>query len=180
MLFVMAESGEPLDEIEAIRQIANALERLDPEALPRVLRWALDRYGRTQGASSPMPLFDGLVGGAERDQPKSRFEDVAALFAAAAPKKGTEAALVVGYWFQVAGGQPDFDAQSLNAELKNLGHGLANVTVTLGHLINVRPQLVIQTKKGGSTAQARKRYRLTQEGINRVLQLVKESASREG
>jgi DNA-binding PadR family transcriptional regulator len=42
-----------------------------------------------------------------------------------------------------------------------------------------KPALVIQTRKGGSSKQARKRYRLTGEGIRAVEKMIAESGTGE-
>jgi hypothetical protein len=96
------------------------------------------------------------------------FSDIGELFSVAEPRKGPEFALVAAYWHQVVQGVQDFDAQTINSDLKQLGRRLANVTSTLGSLINQRPQLVLQVGKTGLAQQARKKYRLTTEGIKRV------------
>jgi hypothetical protein len=80
--------------------------------------------------------------------------------------------MVVTYWFQVVQGQTDVDSQKVNTELKQLGHGMKNITSAFSELIRERPQLVLQVRKAGSTRQARKRYRLTAEGIKKVKALM--------
>ena len=70
-----------------------------------------------------------------------------------------------------------FDDAQILPELKNLGHGVGNVTRAFSALITQRPQPVVQTRKSGSSKQARKRYKLTTVGINRVEEMVKESAN---
>ena len=95
-------------------------------------------------------------------------ESLADFFARADAQIESDKALVVGYWLQIKEARGDFDSQSVNTELKNLGHGIGNITVAFNHLIAQRPQQVIQTKKSGNSRQARKLYRLTTAGINRV------------
>ena len=61
----------------------------------------------------------------------------------------------------------------MNKKLKDLGYRVSNITTAFNGLINRRPQLVIQTKKSGTSKQARKLYRLTTEGqraVERMLQ----------
>jgi len=94
------------------------------------------------------------------------------LYEAANPRTEPQKVLVAGYWFQKLRGQSDVDGQQINTELKQLGHGVTNITRTLGSLINKKPQLVIQTHKSGKTKQARKKYRLTAEGIRAVEQML--------
>jgi hypothetical protein len=97
-----------------------------------------------------------------------KFADFAALFEAAQPSTQGEKALAGAYWLQVVQGRADFDSQTLNTDLKQLGHGVANVTSALDQLIRRRPQMVLQVRKSGTSKQARKKYRLTNEGIKRV------------
>jgi len=56
--------------------------------------------------------------------------------------------------------------------LKNLGHGIGNVTRACSALIAEKPALLMQVKKAGSTKQARKQYRLTTAGIQRVREML--------
>lgn len=100
------------------------------------------------------------------------YEDVASLYTDASPRTEPERALVVGYWFQVHQGMKDFDSQRVNAELKNMGHGVGNITEAFSRLIERKPQYVIQTRKSGTARQARKLYRVTNEGIKRVQAMI--------
>ena len=95
-------------------------------------------------------------------------KDIADLYAAAEPKGDAEKALVAAYWVQQIKGSGDFDAATINKELKHLGHGVGNITAALGSLIARKPNLVIQTRKAGTSQQARKRYKLTTEGLKYV------------
>jgi hypothetical protein len=155
-------------ELDAMRAVAAALEplRSDEKGVARVLRWAREKYlGEAAGDSA------GAKRKATAGTP-DEFEDVASLYVAASPKTDAERALVVGYWFQVHQGMKDFDSQRVNAELKNMGHGVGNITDAFTTLIDRKPQYVIQTRKSGTSRQARKLYRVTNEGINRVRDLL--------
>jgi hypothetical protein len=79
-----------------------------------------------------------------------------------------EKALVVGYWFQVVQGQPDFGGQEVNSTLKNIGHGIANITDAFTTASSRKPSLVMQTQKTGTSRQARKQYKLTVAGVRWV------------
>ncbi len=143
--------------------IAGALGGLDEKAANRVLRWARERYAGSVEPEVPAPR-----GGKEAATGSDEFEDVASLYTAASPRTDAERALVVGYWFQQHQGMKDFDSQRVNAELKNMGHRVGNITDAFTRLIERRPQHVIQTRKSGASRQARKLYRVTNEGIKRV------------
>jgi len=161
-------------EIEAMKAVADAVKDLDDDARHRVLTWATGKYKvRSTGM---LPVVGGLpappanlpqVNDTEKTQ-----TDLPAIFAAANPESGTDKALVVAYWFQVIKGQPDVDSHEVNNELKHLGHGVINITRAFDHLMDPKPQLVIQTRKSGKAKQARKKYRVTAEGIAHVKQLI--------
>ena len=85
----------------------------------------------------------------------------------------SERALVAAYWFQYLGGVSDFDSATLNKELKHLGHQSSNITTALTSLMSKKPQLVIQTRKSGASKQARKKYKLTNEGIKQVQRMLR-------
>jgi hypothetical protein len=155
------------DEIKAMSSVAAALTPLDDDARNRVLQWAASRYGgRAQalalGALS-LPGAGGLPPGNT-----SEFETFAELFEAARPSTEREKGLVAAYWTQICQSQSSFASQSLNDALKDLGHGVGNITDALTALKEERPALLLQLKKSGSSKQARKTYKLTQEGVRRV------------
>jgi hypothetical protein len=167
------DDSDPMRELAAMQRVAEALSDLPAESVARILRWAAESHG-VSGPRLSLAVSDSGRGyeSATVSETASPYSDIAELFSAASPRTGTESALVGGYWFQVINGQPDFDSLSLNRELKNLGRGASNITAALSSLMSQRPQLVIQTKKVGKSFQARKRYRLTQEGISRVRSMI--------
>jgi hypothetical protein len=143
-------------EVDAMAVVTRTLGGLTPEAAGRVVSWAAARFGSARSATTDPSSEAGA------------YSDIADVYHSADPKTQRDKVLVVGYWFQVLKGQTDLDAQQMNNELKQLGHGIGNVTMALEDLIEHKPQLAIQTKKAGTTRQARKRYRLTGEGIRTV------------
>jgi hypothetical protein len=166
-----------LAELDVMRSVAEALGGLDDSAKKRVLKWAVDRFGvlglgDSQVFAGGSKTATGTPQNREQPTEHDQYPDLPALYGAANPKTQSEKALVVGYWFQAIEGQTDLDSQQINTALKNLGHGAANITRALEDLIATRPQAVIQTRKSGTSKQARKKYRLTNEGIGRVKQML--------
>src|SRR6266853_3315082 len=102
-----------LDEIEAMKKLAAALEPLDEPARQRALQWAVSRYGAAR-----MPSVTGIgghadtAGTAEPGVPPSTLETFAHLFEAANPTTDRERALVACYWAQVCENQTSFAAQT--------------------------------------------------------------------
>lgn len=168
-----------LEELDAMKIIAEALRTLDDGAVRRVLRWANDAFSSRAAGTVDMarvelsPITTNGPPPATERELRPQFDTLADFYSAADPQQDSEKALVVGYWVQVCEGEGDFDGLNVNKKLKDLGHGVSNITVAFNGLIKRRPQLVIQTKKSGTTKQARKLYRLTTEGqrtVERMLQ----------
>jgi len=163
------------DELEAMKKIADALEPLDEAARQRALHWANSRFratrtGNADGGSTSAQQF-GTTN--EPSENTVRFESFAELFEAANPNTEKEKALIASYWEQVCQNLPSFASQSLNAGLKDLGHGIGNITEALTALKNDRPALILQLKKSGTSRQARKTYKLTQEGMRKVQTMIR-------
>jgi len=169
-----AKSSDAADELEAMKAIAGSLTGLDQEAVSRVLRWASERFlGRKTEVTPPLPPPKfGAADGAE-------FKHLADLFAAARPKTDARKALVVGYWHQYVMGEQDFDTQTINNELKDLGYGILNITRAFDALKQSVPALAAQIKKGGTTKQARKRMKITDQGKRTVEQMLKKPEEQE-
>ena len=172
------QAQDPLRELAAMKAIAEALKGLERDGVGRVLRWAADAFGAKvpPGAISTESLSQ-RKGNVKESGPAPTFGSLADLYAAASPAAEPDRALVIGYWIQVGQGEADFDSQAVNKELKHLGYGVGNITQAFTGLMTRKPQLVIQTRKSGTSQQARKRYKLTTAGIQAVERMLgKESA----
>lgn len=130
------------EEIEAMSTLAAALEALPPEARTRVFRWAAERFA--------LPLIgNGSAAKVAAEAPPDdsvHFDDFAALFDRARPRTDAEKALVGAYWLLLQD-QKDFRSQDLNSMLKNLGHGVGNITDALGTLQSKKPNEVMQVRR---------------------------------
>ena len=165
-----------------MQDVVHALEPVaDDDARARVLRWVSEVF-KLQGGGQ----FQKLKAGSQQvpfeqhgDQDAVQYATVADLMAAAGPSTPQDRALVVGYWFQAIKGESEFQSQTLNNELKNLGHKAKNITDVLDGLMVKKPALAIQTRKTGSARQSRKHYKLTQPGIDRVKALLSGTVSAE-
>ncbi|MFT4122116.1 hypothetical protein [Bradyrhizobium sp.] len=159
------------DELDAMKKIADALEPLDDAARARALHWALSRFCGTQATIEPWTARSIELTADSANA--SEYNSFAELFDAANPTTEKDKALIAAYWIQICEGAPAFPAQTLNALLKDLGHGVGNITEALTALKSERPALVLQLKKGGTSRQARKTYKLTGEGAKRVAAITK-------
>ncbi len=160
------------DEIKAMGAVSAAVGELESEGRARVLLWAVSHYGVAVGQKMTKPLGAPASGKATAEQGSSDYGAFADLFNAANPKTEKDKAIVAAYWAQICQNAGSFQSQSLNDGLKDLGHGIGNITEALNQLKNDHPALLLQLKKSGSSRQARKTYKLTQEGIKRVESMV--------
>jgi hypothetical protein len=150
-------------EIKAMGTVSSALEDLENDARVRVLHWAMSRYGIADGGHKiPKMRINSF------EEKAGEYTTFAELFDVAKPHTEREKALVAAYWLQVIENTESFQSQSLNDLLKDLGHGIGNITEALNQLKNDRPALLLQLKKSGISRQARKTYKLTQVGTRRV------------
>jgi hypothetical protein len=167
---------EEFDELAAMKKISDALEPLSDAARVRALQWAVSRFqgSRALAVLDQAASLTAIASNGGTDRGYSTFAE---LFDAADPITEKEKALVAAYWMQICENEPSFPAQQLNDLLKDLGHRIGNITEALTGLKNERPALVLQLKKSGSSRQARKIYKLTQEGTKRVVAMTKERPS---
>lgn len=165
-------------EIEAMGQVVAALDRLDGdgEARVRVLRWAADRYAVSIAPAAPVKptagMFDGLAEDRPQRIPDARdaaepiFEDFVDLFDAIDPKSDVDKALTAAYWLQIVSRQSSWQSLRVNNLLKEMGHGVGNVTSALRSAQERKPALVRQVHKSGRSAQSWKTYKLTTSGVS--------------
>jgi hypothetical protein len=149
-------------EITAMATLKEVLSSLDEETRTHVIRWANDRFG----------VGPRKVENIEGEQ----YDELGNLFTAANPQTDQEKALVGGYWLQAVKGKENFESAAVNSGLKNLGHRVKNITRAFDDLQKQRPSKAIQTKKTGQQKQGRKKYKITQEGIQHVQKMLAESS----
>lgn len=156
------------NELKAMSAVAEALEPLDEGARLRVLRWAADRFD----IEAPSGSASSSQGDAASSNSSAQYADIGDLVHAADPKTGAEYALSVAYWMQVVEEKGTWGGGDVNNALKDLGHGLSNVTKTLKSLMERKPALVMQVSKSGRSKQGRKTYKLTAAGVGRVQEML--------
>jgi hypothetical protein len=180
-------SADRLREAQALQEVLQAVSALQIPAIRRILDWVADTYGLA--AVTNRSVVEEPASREQRNQvgkpaamtPRegrsSKFANFAALYDAANPNTDASRALVAGYWFQVAEGGESFASQAVNMELKDLGHGVTNITAAFTDLAQHNPVWARQVKKAGTSQQARKLYRLTAAGIREVERMTTESLS---
>jgi hypothetical protein len=166
-------------ELAAIGVITDALGQLeDEQARTRVLRYANERFGIVgQGPhrTQHMPPVSEQSGGTQRARAEVAEPDFAVfvdLFDAVNPATDVDRALVAGYWLQCCRNQSSWGGQEANNLLKDMGHGIRNITTATTSAQRHKPALIRQVSKTGKAQQARKSYKLTTAGVERVRNMI--------
>jgi hypothetical protein len=164
-------------EIDAMGEVAAALSRLDDDdARARVLRWAADRYSVWVTPAATMRPSSAMLDGSAEDKPQQipdprdaiepTFGQFVDLFDAIDPKSDVDKALTAAYWLQIVSKQSSWQSLRVNNLLKDMGHGVANVTSALRSAQERKPALVRQVHKSGRSPQSWKTYKLTTSGVS--------------
>ena len=172
--------SKAVTELDVIQTLHDALQPIDDEARARVLTYIVSLLGidmrGTAGATTLAETDTSHRAEAANSNGAAAltptYSDFAELFAAANPQTTGEKALVAGYWLQVCQGGESFTGAAANKELTNLGHKVRDITAAMNSMKNQRPMLVLQIKKSGNSRQARKLYKLSHEGIERIKEMV--------
>jgi hypothetical protein len=153
-----------LSRLEAVRGVLEALKDLSPEDA----RWVLRRAQDTLSPVVTPPPADPTL----RENGSTRVPDenvaLGDFVASVQPETEYDRVLAVGFYLQSVLDQPDFDSYTITTQLKDLGYQVTNITRVFDDLMKRNPTMAIQTKKTGTSRQARKRYRLTQHGLRYV------------
>jgi hypothetical protein len=160
-------------ELKAMAQVESALVALQEEERSRVLRWASSRFDVELYTGKSRTKEDSGQGSGADEGNQPDFPDFATLYDSARPETDAEKALVAAHWVQVKEGASEVEAQTVNTMLKNMGHGVGNITRAFESLKDQRPSLIMQTKKEGSAKQARKKFRVTTAGIRAVEEMLR-------
>lgn len=169
-------------EIKAMSTCYEELKDLDNEAKKRVIHWlvkklelkSVESFSEKETAGKQVADKSRDTGGSpgNGNGEIADFETVADIFGAANPKTDADKTLVVATYLQVKSNLADMPSNIVQKELKHLGHGVTNITRSFELLEEAKPKLVIQTRKDGKSKQARKKYKVTNEGINAVKALL--------
>lgn len=158
-------------EFAAMKSVLEALEPLEANSRQRVFEYIAARLEicpvrdtRSSSLAANEKNSQQPEHG-ESSTPQHDFATLAELHDAANPATDKARVLVTAYWLQIIEGGESFVSYSVNKALKDLGHGVSNITGALDVLRQEKPALVLQLKKAGKSRQARKTYKITSAGV---------------
>jgi hypothetical protein len=163
-------------ELGAMVAIERALSDLNDDERARVLAWASARFNVSLKLPKPAKQ-SGSSNEAADEGDSAAASTLAEFYDQASPTTEGEKVLVVGYWYQYRENAEELDSQTLNAQLKHLGHGVGNITRALEWPKSQKPALMVQKRKEGSTKQARQKFAVTNEGKKYVERMLARKAA---
>lgn len=165
-------SALQLADLKALETILKTLEPLSEDERARVLRWTGEKLGIQHGAAKRAAPIDVAF-----EKHPGGFQTIGEFLAAASAGSDVDRVLCVAVYLQDFSETPDdvtLSGKQINDELKNLGHGVKNITDCINTLKDRKPQHMIQTKKAGKSRQAWKEYRVTRAGVEYAYKLISE------
>lgn len=161
-------------ETSAITQIAEALSHLDTAAIRRVLDYFNSRYRVSSSHRDARSTRSETIDSDDGDnsprmnsaplQPKLR-QNFVTFYLANRPSTRDGRVLLAAYYLSSIAGREEFDSYTLNQLLKEVNSESNNITRDLSKL---QDDELVEQDKLGESQQARKVYRLTKDGVERV------------
>jgi len=164
-------------ELKAMNDAYEALKELDDESRQRVINWIIGKFSLSKIRQGAGLQKQGQEQVSISEQAEiTSFNSLADIFAKAHQKNDAEKVLVIASYLQETRGGTELTGREINKELHHLGHRVTNITVAINSLMNRKPQLMIQTRKEGTSQQAHKKYKVSAEGLNAVKKMISVAA----
>lgn len=177
-------------EIIAMNQVFESFSRLDNGQRKRIVDWVIARFALTEDDKFMPPVNKGAVGDVQAaDGPSTvvkfdaqsagpvgfpgrkevkDYDTVLDLFSDAHVKKVSEKILLMTAYLQERLNFTEISSYDINSRLKRIKQGVANVTSSINGILKKDPPLMEVTEKKGGTKQGRRKFRLTQRGLDFV------------
>ncbi len=94
-----------------------------------------------------------------------RYGSIETLFLSSSVNTVSSKILLCAAYLQEKMDFEELSSYDINSRLKKLGYGVANISNSLNTLISKEPPLMTQTRKIGDSKQAKRRFKVTEEGL---------------
>lgn len=171
-------------EIEVLSKCYDLLSGLDDDVKVRALQWLSSKFhlGQTtltlpsesmtvtNGAAAPVATGAQPVAAEPEEKGISAFPSFEALFKHVKPSSDSEKALTAAVYLQLKRDLSELTSAQVQKELKKINNRVSNITQAISAL--VKKDLMLQLSKEGTSQQARKKYRVTHEGVKTILDAI--------
>ncbi|MDW7692371.1 hypothetical protein R9C00_13455 [Flammeovirgaceae bacterium SG7u.111] len=164
-------------ELKTLTNCFESLSELDEPARQRVLAWLNSRF-----LDEPSPIPSNTPPTPSHAQPEAEkeeepateldipYEHLSELLSKLYPRTAAEKVLYTSCYLHKKMGMRFLTGRVINDELKKHEEGVRNITATINALIEKTPAMMAQLEKNGKTAQAQKKYVVTEEGKREIMQ----------
>lgn len=171
-------------ELHAMSLVFDALKELDNGQRRRIIQWVKDRLqtnleeipapapvpapqtvvAPAAPAPAPAPVAEAPRVPAKKDL--AHFETAMDLFAESSAKKSTSKVLLMAAYLQERHNYKEISSYDINFRLKRIGHGVTNISSLINGILKRVPHLLVQVDAENLPKQARRKFRVTVEGLN--------------
>jgi hypothetical protein len=164
--------------------VLNIFRNLDNGKRKRIIHWLKDRFGLA-GNKPPHPLTHPfnikkqtetrpIVNVKEKPEKAvkplekrgiEQYDTVLDLFSEARVKKSTSKILLMAAYLQERHHFKEITTYDINFRLKRIKHGVTNISNIINGILNMKPRLLDEIKKEGQTKHARRKFKVTEEGL---------------
>jgi hypothetical protein len=94
-----------------------------------------------------------------------RYRSIETLFLSSNVKTVPSKILLAAAYLQEKLNFEEISSFDINSRLKKMGYGVPNISSSLNSLLNKEPPLMLQIRKAGDSKQAKRKFRVTEEGL---------------
>ena len=173
-------------EIAAMNKALNALKILDYGGRKRTIHWLISRFGLAKGKtlrqSTPPVYVNVNVNKHTKTKPivkeepvkaakplKKReikhFDTVLDLFSESRVKKSIGKVLLMAAYLQERHHFKEITTYDINFRLKRIRHEVTNISSIINGILKKKPHLLAEIKKEGQGKHARRKFKVTDEGL---------------
>ena len=183
--------GDP--ELAVMARSYDIIKDLGLEERKRVIQWLTSKLGIEVNANSQQILpFSigypvGQANGAQATTSTSTTENILSetastdlsaysvqgLFDRIKMKTDVARVLLVASYLQDKDPATELGSRPINKELKKIGHGIKNITQAINSLLKKDPELLVMTRKTTSSQQGKKKYQVTDLGMQKTREALK-------
>lgn len=172
-------------ELSTLSRCYDLFDSLDDDAKVRAFQWLSNKFklGQTTltiASETPVSMQSPMVPGVVTQAPKEAtptgvesFNSFEELFKFIKPSSDSEKALVAAVYLQLKKDLSDLTSAQVQKELKRINNRVSNITQAISAL--VKKNMMIQLSKEGNSQQARKKYKVTLEGIKQIAESIERS-----
>jgi hypothetical protein len=190
-------------EIIAMSETFEALKHLSTDQIRRIIHWIKDRFGLVEGKAPAEPIVSISEPVTAREEevipeavpepivkeeppapkpPQKKdiidYDTVLDLFAEANVKKVSDKILLMAAYLQERLNFKEISSYDINFRLKRIGHGVQNISSSINGILKRKQReapLMMELKKEGASKQARRKFKVTDEGLKKARTFLKNS-----